>query len=55
MPQTNLLYVIEGDHNVVSPAVLASARAASDGMDTDEPVLEKTIGAPSNMSFCLAA
>eukprot|EP00048_Salpingoeca_helianthica_P016590 m.233134 g.233134 ORF g.233134 m.233134 type:complete len:1196 (+) comp18997_c0_seq1:31-3618(+) len=44
--KSNLLYLIEGDHNTLSPAVLAAARAASEGMDMDEPAPAKVFGEP---------
>lgn len=45
-PKTNYLYILEGDHNAVSPAMLAAARAASDGMEVEDAPPPKEYGEP---------
>lgn len=43
-PRTNFMYILEGDHNTLSPAVLAAARASSDSMELDDAQPPKQYG-----------
>eukprot|EP00047_Mylnosiga_fluctuans_P012671 m.27271 g.27271 ORF g.27271 m.27271 type:complete len:1191 (+) comp4410_c0_seq1:3-3575(+) len=44
--RTNFIYMIEGDHNAVSTAVLAAAQSGSAGMDVDGAAPPKEYGEP---------